>query len=61
MKLYLDIALLTGVAIWAVLEFYVGTESGLLNALVLLGIIVRFGLMPTLETAQRKEPKCPEN
>jgi hypothetical protein len=56
MKIYLDIALLIGLAAWAVLEYYAKTEFGLLNALVLLGLIVRFAALPAWETASKE--KC---
>lgn len=61
MKTYIDIAILIGVGVWAVLEFYYKTEFGPLNALILFGIICRFGLIPALEASNKKEPKCPEN
>lgn len=54
MKAYLDVVLLIGIGIWAVLEFYFQTEFGPLNALILLGVIWRFGVMPSFETASTK-------
>jgi hypothetical protein len=60
MKTKIDIAILIGVGVWAVLEFIYKTEFGPLNALILFGIIFRFALLPALEAPNKEEPKCPE-
>lgn len=57
MKTYIDIALLIALGVWAVLEFSFKTEFGPLNALILFGIITRFGLMPALERKKEKGTK----
>lgn len=57
MKLYVDMALLTGIAIWAVLEFAYKTDIGLLNALILFGLIVRFALVPPAGAANKEKCK----
>lgn len=57
MKTYIDVALLIGFAVWAVLEFYVRIEFGHLNALILFGVILRFAVMPALGQAGGKPPE----
>jgi hypothetical protein len=55
MKLFLDIALVISVTAWALLKFYFETEYGLVMALTLFGLMVRFALIPALETGKKKE------